>query len=91
MRKSVKWQQEIERAALRRNFQNAMPFKRTDRSNATALGMFLGKVLPAGYPDDRRVRSIRFYGLPPLAEFHLAFEQKTATHIDWPDEDEKVA
>jgi hypothetical protein len=53
----------------------------------TQLGMFLRKVLPAGYPRDRRLGPTRYWVLPPLADcrkFHADEYRNEAE--EWPAE-----
>jgi hypothetical protein len=82
------WRTQIPRTELRDDFAQALRFERThtsERASATALGMFLAKVLPQGYPRDTRPGGTRCWQFPPLAECRTFFEQVAHTTIPWPD------
>jgi hypothetical protein len=82
------WRTQIPRTELRDDFAQALRFERMhtgERASATALGMFLAKVLPQSYPRDTRPGGTRCWQFQPLAECRSFFEQIAHTTIPWPD------
>lgn len=81
----------IERSELQQKFSEGCRGLHATRSNATALGMLLKKLLPSGYPKDLlepvKLRNgsskVRCYVLPPLAECIAHFERTTGISVSF--------
>lgn len=81
----------IDRSELQQKFSEGCRGLHATRSNATALGMLLKKLLPSGYPKDLlepvKLRNgsskVRCYVLPPLAECIAHFERTTGISVSF--------